>query len=59
VVDLGIFGCSHGGGLGKLPNSLMRCIGQVVAVKWEVKSDVSSLRGWMRHPGVWCLSHIC
>jgi hypothetical protein len=33
VVDLDIFGCNSGGGLRKLPNSLMRCIGQVTMVK--------------------------
>ena len=37
MVDLGKFGCSCGRGLRKLPNSLMRCIGQVVVVKWVVK----------------------
>jgi hypothetical protein len=36
VVDLGKFGCIHGGDLRKLPNSLMRCIGQIVAMKWVV-----------------------
>jgi hypothetical protein len=38
MVDLGIFGCSLGGGLSKFPNSLMRCVGNFIAVKWEVKS---------------------
>jgi hypothetical protein len=33
VADLGKFGCSCGGVLRKRPNSLMRHIGQVVAVK--------------------------
>jgi hypothetical protein len=37
IVDLGIFGCRYGGGLRKMPNSLMRHIGQVIVVKWEVK----------------------
>jgi hypothetical protein len=37
VVDLCRFGCSCGGGLRKLPNSLMRRIGWVAAVKWAMK----------------------
>jgi hypothetical protein len=53
VVDLGIFGCSHGGGLRKLPNSLMRCIGQVIVVKWEVKSVCVEFERMGEAP--WCL----
>jgi hypothetical protein len=36
-VDLGIFGCSRGGGLRKFPNSLMRCVGHITTMKWTTK----------------------
>jgi hypothetical protein len=58
VVDLGRFGCIHGGGLGKLLNSLMRHIGQVIVVKLAVKFVSVELRGWVRRPVAWCLSQI-
>jgi hypothetical protein len=44
---------AHGGGLRKLPNSLMRCIGQVIVVKWEVKSIHVEFERMDECP--WCL----
>jgi hypothetical protein len=32
MVDLRRFGCSRGGSLRNFPNSLMKCVGQVVAL---------------------------
>jgi hypothetical protein len=53
VVDLGIFGCRRGGGLRKLPDSLMRCVGQVVVVKWVVRSRRVEFESMGEAP--WCL----
>jgi len=46
MVELGIFGCSRGGGLEKLHNYLMRYVGHVTMVKWEinfVRSDLERM----------------
>jgi hypothetical protein len=47
-VDLGSFGYNRGGGLRKLPNSLMRHTGQVIVVKWAVRFGRVELRRWVR-----------
>jgi hypothetical protein len=58
LVELDRFGCTCGGGLRKLPKYLMGYVGHVVVVKWVVKFVHYELRGWVRNPGVLCLSQI-
>jgi hypothetical protein len=53
MVDMGRFECSRGGGLRKLPNSLMRCMGKVATVKWEVKYVHATFERMDEAP--WCL----